>query len=153
MTIKTSLSAPPSDGWISPNALTAEVLLRNLFGTAAARRRIKASFRLAPSAVYFPKYPDYRFVDPYNTTKSYDEDLGETDSDSNGRAKFNLQMDRFAKGVYLLRFVAEGFEQGGARSLTGEAVASASPPPLLIPYKPDAPLTNFHKPLPPPLNI
>ncbi len=145
MTIKASLSAPPSDGWISPNALTAEVLLRNLFGTAAAGRRIKASFRLAPSAVYFPKYPDYRFVDPYNTTKSYDEDLGETDSDSNGRAKFNLQMDRFAKGVYLLRFVAEGFEQGGGRSVTGDAVATVSPAPFLIAFKPDGDLEYIDK--------
>src|SRR5260370_31134994 len=106
MTIKTSLSAPPSDGWISPNALTAEVLLRNLFGTAAAGRRIKASFRLAPSAVYFPKYPDFRFVDPYNTTKSYDEDLGDTDSVLNGRAKIHLLLDRFADGGHLARLLS-----------------------------------------------
>src|SRR5262249_41821575 len=53
MTIKAELSAGPSAGWISPNALGASVRLRTLFGTAAAGRTVKGSLKLAPAAVYF----------------------------------------------------------------------------------------------------
>jgi uncharacterized protein YfaS (alpha-2-macroglobulin family) len=145
MTIKATLSTTAKDGWISPDGLTGEVLLRNLFGTAAVGRRVKGSFKLAPWAVSFPKFPDYRFVDPYQTKKSYDEDLGETTTDSDGRAKFDLRMDRFEKGVYRLRFIAEGFEPEGGRSVIGDATATVSPAPFLVAFKPDGDLNYIDK--------
>ena len=69
MTIKAELSTPPAAGWISPDALSATVKLRTLFGTAAAGRKVKGSFKLTPSGAAFAKYPDYLFVDPYDTSK------------------------------------------------------------------------------------
>jgi len=59
MTIKATLSAPSSLGWISPAGLTGQVLLRNLFGTAAAGRRIKGSLKLAPSGVPSTSIPTF----------------------------------------------------------------------------------------------
>jgi alpha-2-macroglobulin len=145
MTIKTTLSAPKAEGWISPDGLTAEVVLRNLFGTAAAGRRVKGSLKLAPSAVAFPRYGEYRFVDPYATKRGYDEDLGELNTDANGHANFDLRMERFDKGVYQLRFIAEGFEQESGRSVLSDAVAMVSPAPYLIAYKPDGDLNYIDK--------
>jgi uncharacterized protein YfaS (alpha-2-macroglobulin family) len=145
MTIKATLSAPPSIGWIAPGGLKGEVLLRNLYGTAAAGRRVKGSLRLAPSQVWFPQYADYRFVDPLRTVKSYEEDLGEVQTGADGRVSFDLRMERFEKGVYRLRFVAEGFEQGGGRSVTGDAAAMVSPTGYLVAYKPDGDLDYIDK--------
>jgi len=140
MTIKAELSTPPAAGWISPDALSATVKLRTLFGTAAVGRRIKGSFKLTPSGAEFEKYPDYLFVDPYDTNKNYDEDLGEVSTDADGSAKFEFKLERFEKGLYRLRFIAEGFEPEGGRSVVTDAAAIVSPAPYLIAYKPSGDL-------------
>lgn len=140
MTIKSELSAPKSAGWISPDALGATVVLRNLFGTAAAGRRITGSLRLSPSVAVFPGYADYQFVDPYKTNKSYDESLGAIMTDADGRAKFDFKLERFDRGLYLLRFIAEGFEPEGGRSVLADAMAVVSPAPYLVAYKSDGDL-------------
>ena len=137
MNIKAELSAPSVPGWISPDALGATVTLRTLFGTAAAGRRVKGTFKLTPSGAEFAKYADYRFVDPYKTRKSYDEDLGDTTTDADGHAKFDLKLERFEKGLFRLRFIAEGFEPEGGRSVVTNADAIVSPAPYLVAYKPD----------------
>ncbi len=145
MTIKAELSAPKSAGWISPDALGANVVLRNLFGTAAAGRRVKGSLELSPSAAVFAGYADYQFVDPYKTTKSYDENLGEVMTDAEGRAKFDFKLERFDKGLFRLRFIAEGFEPEGGRSVLAGAVAVVSPAPYLVAYKADGDLGYIDK--------
>ena len=145
MTIKAELSTPPAAGWISPDTLSATVKLRTLFGTAAAGRKVKGSFKLTPSGAAFEKYPDYLFVDPYDTSKSYDEDLGEVATGTDGTAKFDFKLERFDKGLYSLRFIAEGFEPEGGRSVVTDAVAIVSPAPYLVAYKADGDLGYIDK--------
>ncbi|HUO05534.1 MAG TPA: alpha-2-macroglobulin [Candidatus Binataceae bacterium] len=145
LTIKAELSAPASDGWISPDNLSAGVPLRNLFGTPAVGRRVQGSFTLSPSYVSFGKYPDYHFADPYATKKSFEEQLGDLTTDADGRVKFDLKLDRFEQGVYSLRFVAEGFEPEGGRSVITETGAIVSPAAYLIAFKPDADLNYIAK--------
>ncbi|HZC46610.1 MAG TPA: MG2 domain-containing protein, partial [Candidatus Acidoferrum sp.] len=145
MTIKAELSTPAAAGWISPDALSATVKLRTLFGTAAVGRKVKGSFKLTPSGAAFAKYPDYLFVDPYNTSKSYDEDLGEVATAADGSAKFDFKLERFEKGLYSLRFIAEGFEPEGGRSVVTDAVAIVSPAPYLVAYKADGDLGYIDK--------
>ena len=137
MIIKAELSTPPSEGWIAPSTLAGKVVLRNLFGTPAAGRTVKASFKLSPSVTAFPKYAAYRFHDPYATRNSYDEQLGEVTTDTDGRANFDMKLERFERGIYRLRFVAEGFEPEGGRSVMADASALVSPAPFLVAYKPD----------------
>jgi alpha-2-macroglobulin len=145
MKIKAQLSAAPSAGWISPNGLNANVLLRTLFGTAAVGRTVKGSLQLSPAGVSFAKYADYYFVDPYSTSKSYTEDLGDQTTNANGEVKFDLQLGRFEKGVYRLRFIAEGFEPEGGRSVVADATAIVSPAPYLVAYKADGDLGYINK--------
>ena len=145
MNIKAQLSAPAAPGWISPDALSATVTLRTLFGTAAAGRRIKGSFKLTPSGAEFAKYPDYNFVDPYGTQKSYDEDLGDLTTDADGHAKFDLRLERFEKGLYQLRFIGEGFEPEGGRSVVTDAAAIVSPARYLVAYKANGDLGYINK--------
>jgi uncharacterized protein YfaS (alpha-2-macroglobulin family) len=145
MTIKAELSAPSVAGWIPPDALGATVTLRTLFGTAAAGRRVKGTFKLTPSGAEFLKYADYLFVDPYKTQKSYDEDLGDVTTDADGHAKFDFKLERFEKGLFRLRFIAEGFEPEGGRSVVTDADAIVSPAPYLVAYKPDGDLGYIDK--------
>jgi len=145
MVIKAELSTPPSEGWVSPAALAGKVWLRNLFGTPAADRKVKGSFKLWPSVTAFGKYAAYRFNDPYKTKNSYDEDLGELTTDAEGRASFDLKLERFERGIYRLRFVAEGFEPEGGRSVMTDASALVSEAPFLVAYKPDGDLGYVKK--------
>ena len=145
MTIKSELSTPPAPGWIPPTALSATVTLRTLFGTAAVGRHVKASFKLTPSGAEFAKYPDYRFVDPYDTQKSYDEDLGDVTTDAAGHARFDFKLERFEKGLFQLRFIAEGFEPEGGRSVITDVDAIVSPAPYLVAYKSDGDLGYIDK--------
>src|SRR5260370_21360912 len=117
MSIKGDRPAPPSAGGIPPDALSATVKLRTLFGTAAAGRRIKGSFQLMPSGAAFSKYHDYLFFDPYNTNKSYNEELGDLTADADGGPKFDLKLERFDKALYQLLFVARGYAPEGRRSV------------------------------------
>jgi len=145
MTIKAELSAPPVAGWIPPAALSATVTLRTLFGTAAAGRRVKGTFKLTPSGAEFSRYANYLFVDPYNTQKSYDEELGDVTTDADGHAKFDFKLERFEKGLFRLRFIAEGFEPEGGRSVVTDADAIVSPAPYLVAYKADGDLGYIDK--------
>ncbi len=145
MIIKAELSAAPSEGWVAPGALGAKVLLRNLFGTPAAGRTVKGSFKLWPSVTAFPKYAAYRFHDPYETKHSYEEQLGEVTTDADGRASFDMKLERFERGIYHLRFVAEGFEPEGGRSVVADVSALVSPAPFLVAYKPDGDLHYMKK--------
>ena len=145
MIIKAELSTPPSGGWITPSALAGKVLLRNLFGTPAAGRIVKGSFKLWPSVTAFPQYAAYRFHDPYATKNSYQEELGEVTTDADGRASFDMKLERFERGIYGLRFVAEGFEPEGGRSVMTDASALVSPAPFLVGYKPDGDLAYLKK--------
>src|SRR3984957_16940763 len=145
MTIKAELSTPATAGWIPPAELSATVTLRTLFGTAAAGRRVKGTFKLTPSGAQFAKYADYLFVDPYNTQKSYDEELGDVTTDADGHAKFDFKLERFEKGLFRLRFIAEGFEPEGGRSVVTNADAIVSPAPYLIAYKTDGDMGYIDK--------
>jgi alpha-2-macroglobulin len=145
MIIKAELSTPPSDGWIAPSALAGKVLLRNLFGTAAAGRTVKGSFKLWPSVTAFPKYAAYRFHDPYATKNSYEEQLGEVTTDADGHANFDMKLERFERGIYRLRFVAEGFEAEGGRSVMADTSAIVSPAPFLVAYKSNGDLDYLKK--------
>jgi len=147
MTIKSELSAPPASGWYIPDGLKAKVNLRNLFGTAAADRKIKANLKLAPSAPYFSKYADYTFLDRNagKEIKSYDEDLGEVQTDKDGNAEFDLKLERFERATFRMRFAAEGFEPEGGRSVSTDIVALVSPAQFQVGYKADGALNYIHK--------
>ena len=61
------------------------------------------------------------------------------------RAKFDFKLERFEKGLYRLRFIAEGFEPEGGRSVVTDADAIVSPAPYLVAYKADGDLGYINK--------
>ena len=139
------LSAESVNGWVSPDGLTARITLKNLFGTPAADRRVTASVELTPGFPALRGLEDYRFSDPQRAKETYSDDLPATSTDASGEAEFNLGLERFARATYRLRFITEGYEAEGGRSVTAEAGVVVSNQPFLIGYKPDGDLHYLHK--------
>ncbi|HEU5238566.1 MAG TPA: alpha-2-macroglobulin, partial [Pyrinomonadaceae bacterium] len=144
MKIETRLSQNVSRGWIQPKQMSASVVLANLYGTPATDRRVNARLELAPSAFSFPEFPDYVFFDPlFDEKKDRQEqtvELGENKTDTAGQTQFDLQLERFADATYSMRFIAEGFEAEGGRSVTGTVSSLVSALPYVIGCKADGDL-------------
>jgi uncharacterized protein YfaS (alpha-2-macroglobulin family) len=144
MKIETRLSQNAPRGWIQPKETRAAVTLANLYGTPATDRKVSARLELAPSAFSFSEFPNYVFFDPLLDKKKERQEqtveLGENKTDDAGQTEFDLQLERFADATYSMRFIAEGFEAGGGRSVTSTADALVSALPYVIGCKPDGDL-------------
>ncbi|KTD75151.1 alpha-2-macroglobulin [Legionella waltersii] len=148
MKISTKLEPQPADGWSSPLGLKANVDLWNLYGAPAANRRISGKILLTPQQIQFDVFPNYIFADPLfdpkKPPKTFSESIGDQTTNEQGKAEFDLKLDRFEKATYQLTFFAEGFEAEGGRSVTTQVKALISPLPYFVGYKPDGDL-NFIK--------
>ncbi|PYI97786.1 MAG: hypothetical protein DME98_07055 [Verrucomicrobia bacterium] len=144
MKIETRLSKGAPRGWIHPKEMQGFVALANLYGTPATDRRVTGKVELTPSAFSFPEFRDFTFFDPlFDENKNQQEqtvDLGEQKTDGEGHAAFDLQLERFADATYAMRFIAEGFEGEGGRSVMGDVGALVSALPYVIGYKADGDL-------------
>src|SRR5438067_8262655 len=122
----------------------ASVALANLYGTHATDRRGTGKVELAPAAFSFPEFRDFTFFDPlFDANKQREEqtvDLGEQKTDGEGHTDFDLQLERFADATYAMRFIAEGFEGEGGRSVMGDVGTLVSALPYVIGYKSDGDL-------------
>ena len=136
MKIETRLSQNAPRGWIQPKDMRAEVVLANLYGTPATDRKVTARLELTPSAFSFSQFPNYIFFDPlFDDKKERHEqtvELGDNKTDPSGQTEFDLQLERFADATYSMRFIAEGFEAEGGRSVTGTVDALVSALPYVI---------------------
>ncbi len=142
MKIETVFSQAIPRGWVKPKDLQAKITLANLYGTPATDRRITGRLSLSPSGFSFSEFPDYCFYDPLLDEKEERQryqsvDLGEKQTDSEGHAEFDLQLERFADATYEMQVVTEGFEGEGGRSVTGQIGARVSALPYVIGSKPD----------------
>jgi len=139
MKIDSQLVGIGKQGWINAKELTANVNLRNLFGSPAQNRRTRGRLQISPSSFEFKAYSDYRFTSPFLTedsaSLSLNTTLADTNTDADGRASFNLDLDKFQGGTYKLKFTAEGFDQAGGRSVKSINTALISPFDYLVGYK------------------
>jgi uncharacterized protein YfaS (alpha-2-macroglobulin family) len=140
MTIQAQLSAPTAAGWISPADLRARVALRNLIGTPAVGNRVKGTLRLSPAVPAFPRWAEWHFFDPLTAKQGHDETLAEVTTNDAGEAEFALHLERFDRATYRLRFLAEGFEAEGNRSVANDVAAVVSPLAHLVAWKADGDL-------------
>ncbi|MBI5209409.1 MAG: alpha-2-macroglobulin [Elusimicrobia bacterium] len=143
--ITTRLSKERADGWVSPKDLKATVYLKNLFGTPASGRKVRAAMSLSPAFPAFGSYPDHTFFDPSAAKHSFTDRLDDRESSDDGEAEFDLDLTRFEKATYRLLFTAEGFETGGGRGVTAQSQVLVSPREFLLGYKPDGNLLYISK--------
>lgn len=143
--ISSRFSQERLEGWVSPKDLKANVTLKNLFGTAATDRRVAASITLSPAYPAFRSYKDYTFFDPARAKNSVNERLPDQQTDDEGNASFDLNLDRFAQATYRLSFLAEGYEAEGGRGVNSESSVLVSPLAHLVGYKTDGNLRYIKK--------
>jgi alpha-2-macroglobulin len=120
------------------------VNLQNLFGTPAQNRRVVGELALAPSYPSFYALKEWNFHDPMHSKKSFSEKLGEQQTDAEGNAVFDLGLEKFDSASFLMRFIAEGFEPDGGRSVLASSTVLISPLQHLVGYKAQGDL-NFIK--------
>jgi uncharacterized protein YfaS (alpha-2-macroglobulin family) len=141
MKIETRLSKTSAHGWVDPKEMKASIALANLYGTPASDRRVKSRVELSPASFSFSEFRDYSFYDSLLDEKKERQpetvDLGEQNTNADGGAEFDLQLDRFADATYSMQFFAEAFEGEGGRSITGQASVLVSALPYVVGYKAD----------------
>ena len=145
MRVTTTLSKQTSQGWVTPDDLKANVVLKNLFGTAAEDRRVVGEMTLNPTPVSFRGFDGYRFAALKGDEKSFSEQLEPKQTDVKGEVTFELDLKRFNTGMYRLRFDAEGFEAKGGRGVAGTTSTLVSTWPFVVGLKPDGSLTYIPK--------
>ncbi|MBN2737132.1 MAG: alpha-2-macroglobulin [Spirochaetales bacterium] len=137
---------PLSDqGWIKPDQLKAQVMVKNLFGTPAAGNKVNGQITLTPGYKRFNAFKDYSFFDPLLGKQSYEEFLGEGKTDDKGICEYDIDLSKFEKASYNLQFYAEAFEKGSGRSVSTESSILVSPLEYLIGYKADGTLSYIKK--------
>ena len=136
--IKTTFNTQQNLGWVSPQELTANVNLSNLFGTPAQKRKVTANLALHS---VFPKltgYEDYRFYDNQRNKSAilYETELNEQYTDQQGNARFPLDLSQYAENtVQMLYFTADGFETDSGRGVSNIKSVMVSAQPWLIGYQ------------------
>jgi len=124
-------------GWVTPEDLNAQIELENLFGTPAAGRRVRASMRLSPALISFESLRDWQFRDPQLAKEGFSENLSDQQTTEEGRATFDLNLQRFARATYRVSLLVEGYEADGGRGVSGEATQLVSSLPFLVGWKTD----------------
>lgn len=145
MKITAKFSQLLNRGWVHPKDLNGIVNLQNLFGTPAQNRRVVAEIALSPSYSSFNSLKEWSFYDPMRSKKSFSEQLGEKTTDSEGNAAFELGLEKYNSASYLLKFIAEGFEPEGGRSVFATNSVLISPLEYLVGYKPQGDLNYIKK--------
>ncbi|MGH8029532.1 MAG: alpha-2-macroglobulin, partial [Arenimonas sp.] len=135
MRVKASFAREAPRGWVHPDKLAALVEAENLFGTPAIGRRVEGSLTLRPWLPDFAQWPGYRFHDPQLAKEGYDESLGDATTDAEGHAKFDLDLEQYARATYQLAFLARAFEPGSGRAVAAQASTLVSRNDFLVGIK------------------
>lgn len=138
MKVTTTLAERPVTGWIKPEEVSARVKAMHLFGAPANSRRVEAELVLGPSVAGFAKYKDYDFQTPGSLKEPFREALSGYSTDSNGEAKLNLNLQRFANATYRLYLGARVLEAEGGRGVSADAALLVSSAPYLVGVNSDA---------------
>lgn len=147
--ITSRIEPSPNKGWATSQQLYGVVSLNNLFGSPAQNRKVTGTLQLTPVALRFPEFEGYRFTDPFvdqkSTRKSVDISLPNLRTDDAGKAKFDLDLQRYERGIWRVTLSIEGFEAGEGRSVRSQAQQLVSPYPSLLGYKADGDLDYIRR--------
>ncbi len=143
MKIQSKLENVASKGWYNNKSVTAKISLNNLFGIPAQDRKVSGRVIITPTSFSFKDYASYTFSSPFTdkqTALRSDESLESQKTDADGVASFDIDLQRYQEGTYRLKFITEGFDQAGGRSVIATNSALISPLDTLVGYKADGKL-------------
>ena len=153
MKIMAAINNASESGWISPNNLTANVSLNNLYGTPATDRRISARATLRPIDFTFDDYKSYKFISNFNsksglsngvarTAQTFTVEPSDVRTDENGNATIDIKFNReIPIGTYMLNLVINGFEAGDGKSIQTILNSRVSNLGYLVGYKSESDLS------------
>jgi len=149
MKIETVIEPVPGSGWMSPQAATAKVAVRSLFGEAASERRVTMKLEYSPAAFSFPGWDHFTFHDPGAKASATQAgrvvDLGETKTDDKGIAEFKLPLDTVKDASYRVAVLSEAFEREGGRSVRHAMTCMVSPLEQVVGWQADGDLDYIGK--------
>jgi len=93
----------------------------------------------------FRAFTDYAFFDPQRATDKQVDDLGSTQTGADGKAEFDLRLERFATATYQVHVLVKAFEPEGGRSVSAEAQTLVSDMPYLVGVKVDGDTSYISK--------
>ncbi len=139
MKLSAHFSQTSTKGWLSPDDLSIDAGLWNLYGAPAVNHRVTGKIILTPRVVTFSEYPDYIFIDPLlnpkSPAKTFTDTLSEVKTNDQGQAILPLKLEKFDKATYQLSAFVEGFEAEGGRSVTTHIGTLISPLTYFVGYK------------------
>ncbi len=158
-TLKITANIPNTDGigWISPENITADVSLRNLFGTPAAGARIQAHATLMPIEFSFPEYKDYIFTKNFMTNtgmstiaaargQTFFVDITDIKTDENGIAKFPIKFNQtIPNGTYALTLNLNGFDGNSGVNVQTAIKARVSNAEYLVGYSTNSDISYINR--------
>ena len=144
--ISSKLENEKVNGWIKPQDIKAFVSLRNMFGTPAEKRNVKAEMTLSPVSPYFKEFKDYSFTNLNPKDEQiYTESFGEQVTNDKGEAEFTLGLSKYQANLFSLRLNVEGFDADGGRSVRSSSSALVSPLDFILGAKADGDLYYISK--------
>jgi Large extracellular alpha-helical protein len=148
--VSSSISTEKAKGWfLTKDPLKVDVEVQNLYGSAAQGNEVKGKVRLVPSAFSFKDFSDYKFIDNSqdDETLIYPETISLTPqkTDVEGKTTFEIDLNKYSKGTYSMRFTAEAFEQESSKSVSSYASALISPQEYIVGYKTVSSLSFLNK--------
>lgn len=152
--VKSEIVGVPSRGWLSSEAATAAVTVRNLFGTPAEGNVAKLELTVRPWSGRIPEYDGYRFRrTAIDKIPDQPQTLGEVQTDSQGKATFELPLSDISEPIYEIAVAGEAFEKGSGRSVVATASALVSRQDYILGYKTDGSLDYLPKDVKRSLNL
>lgn len=155
--ITASVAGASDTGWISPDNMTANVGLRNLFGTPAANRKISARAVLRPTNFTFEQYGDYIFSGNFipdtglakNTARgaqTFTAQLPDAHTNDDGAATLDIKFDRdIPDGTYVLSLNIRGYEGDSGKSVQTNITTRTSSAKYLIGYRANSDLSYVNR--------
>ncbi len=156
MKITATIAGASDNGWISTDNMTANVSLRNLFGTPAANRRITAHATLTPIVFTFPEFSDYTFTPNFidgaisdTTTRrahTFTTNIDNASTDENGATTLDIKFDDpIPTGTYALNLNVTGFEQSSGRNVQTNITTRVSDSKYLVGFRASGDLSYINR--------
>jgi uncharacterized protein YfaS (alpha-2-macroglobulin family) len=139
---------PEKHAWLSPNELTVNVHLENLFGTPANGNRISAKQKINPGGFQIARWKDFTFYNPSTyepTHPDYNEEqeLEDAKTDENGDTKLSADLSKYANACYRVDLNIEGFEADGGRNVHTSVGFVVSDRDFVVGYHADSKLASL----------
>ena len=85
---------------------------------------------LRPGYPAFRAFPDHRFHDPMLARNGLTDELGEQQTDAEGKATFDLRLERFEAATYQAHVLIKAFEPEGGPQRGRRGACPGQRPPL-----------------------